>query len=99
MGEERRKEEEEDGKFEAGDVCQNFSPFVRSFAPFLSLPTLLSRVLTPLREVRHPMRSGERRGRGDVTIRRTREKKLNAFETKSLVGPGKVKQAGWLAGP
>ena len=93
MGEERRKEEEEDGKFEAGDVCQNFSPFVRSFVRALSLP-LLSRVLTPLREVRHPMRSGERRGRGDVTIRRTREKKLNAFETKSLVGPGKVKQAG-----
>ena len=55
------EEEEKDGKFEAGDVCQNFPPFVRSRA-LSSLPPLLSRVLTPLRGVRHRTGRKEREG-------------------------------------
>ena len=83
-------EEEKDGKFEAGDVCQNFPPFVRSRA-LSSLPPLLSRVLTPLRGVRHRTVRKER-GRAetnDATIRHTREKELSALEAaapKSLLG-------------
>ena len=87
-------EEEKDGKFEAGDVCQNFPPFVRSRAlssgslppsPAFPCPYSLERGETS---------DGREKERGraetnDATIRHTREKELSALEEaapKSLLG-------------
>ena len=88
------EEEEKDGKFEAGDVCQNFPPFVRSRAlssgslppsPAFPCPYSLERGETS---------DGREKERGraetnDATIRHTREKELSALEEaapKSLLG-------------